>query len=92
MPKLTERGRFLRINAPEWYERKDFLEFLTENRPATWHVPGPPNECSDIFVTYDHGEGSDESVIPEDCWDEIRRIAEAEGFTYGLIWITNFQE
>lgn len=93
MPKLTDRGSFLRINAPEWYERKDFLEFLTEDRMATWHLPGhAPDECSDIFMTYDNGEGSDMSDMPEDCWDEIRRIAEAEGFTYGLIWITNFQE
>lgn len=56
----------VRINAPEFFEREDFQEFLnravdpdTDDTTATWHQSGEPNDYSDLFVTYDNGEGSD---------------------------------
>jgi hypothetical protein len=60
----------LKINAPEFFDRKDFQEFLNrgvENKDtaplATWHTGGTPNQQSDLFVTYNRREGSD--ALPE---------------------------
>jgi len=101
----AEALQCLRINAPEWFAREDFYEFLAGRRPgqpredgspcppATWHCPGlKANEYSDIFVTYDHGDGSDEEFIPTDIWQEIRRIAGEQGLEYGVVWLTNCAE
>lgn len=51
----------VRINAPEWYLREDFVAWLDggrDFRPATWKVHGAPtDEGSDVFVTYCDGDG-----------------------------------
>ena len=88
----------LRIDAPEWYRRQDFRDFLNGKRdgqegrsPAMWHRRGEePDEMSDVFVTFDTGEGSDaEGIIPDDIWEAICAIAEKHGFEDGIVWISN---
>lgn len=86
----------LQINAAEWYERADFLAVLNGGQMATWHTPGePPGDYSDMFMTFDSGEGSNSSMgtaaiggLPEDIWAEITRLCNAHGLTYGIVRIT----
>ena len=95
--KCSTCGWFLRpvvpciiINAPHWFERADFQRWLSgPDRPATWHKPGEPTENSDVFITYDHGEGSDFETMPEDIWENVRQICEEQRIEYGLIWLQN---
>jgi hypothetical protein len=97
-------AQVLRIDAPEWYRRADFLDFLNGRRPiqggkppATWHTPGAePDEYSDVFITidcHDMGcEGSDGPPdLPEDIWEEICVAARTQHITYGLVWIANVE-
>ncbi len=94
MAKLDSVGLVLRINAPDWYDRKDFVAWLSDenNLVATWHERGEkPNEFSDVFVTYDDGEGSD-SNMPQDIWAQICQFAEEAHFSAGLVWISNLEE
>jgi hypothetical protein len=96
----------VRINAPEFFEREDFQEFLNravdpdnEETTATWHNGGEPGDYSDLFVTYDNGEGSDAlpsdgddsdmNLIPQDIWDEICEEMENRGVDHALLWISN---
>ena len=81
----------LRINAPEWYQREDFRAWLNGAGRATWHTRGElPSEYSDVFITFDHGEGSDYDVLmPEDIWQEISAAAAANRLEDGLVWISN---
>jgi hypothetical protein len=82
----------LRLNAPEWFERPEFLAILNSESAATWHVRGePPNEMSDLFLTFDDYEGSDIFGVPscEDIWIQIVAAAEAMGMTDGVVWISN---
>jgi len=87
-------GRVLRIDASEWYQRKDFMDWLNSGKPiATWHRKGEvPGEYSDVFITFDHEEGSDRDSIPEDVWQEICRIAREQHFEDGLVWIANLED
>ncbi len=84
-------GKVLRIDARDWYRRKDFLAWLNSPKPiATWHTKGKPvGEYSDVFFTFDHGEGSDRDSIPEDIWQEICRMAAEHGVEDGLVWVAN---
>jgi hypothetical protein len=84
----------VRINAPEWFGRADWQAFLDNqqefSRLATWHERGKsPNEFSDVFVTYDGGEGSDAEEIPADIWLSIRERMESLGIDFAVLWITN---
>lgn len=87
----AERGECLRINAPEWYDREDFAAWLNEEGRATWHKRGKaPGEYSDVFVTFDHCEGSDyDASMPEDIWRAIAAAAKACGVEDGIVWISN---
>ena len=81
------------IVAPQWYEREDFRQFIDDptSRLATWHPKGkPPSEFSDVFVTYDDGEGSD-SDMPAEIWEEICSICRQLHVKYGLVWIKNLE-
>jgi len=92
-------GNLLKVNAPEFFRRDDFAIWLNNasvsipdpalpSRVATWHYPGPINEYSDVFVTYDNGEGSN-SDMPEDIWQSLCRLCESYGVSDCVIWITN---
>jgi hypothetical protein len=85
----------LRIEKEEWFDRTDFWGFLRQaferNALATWWRPSKPfeDEMNDVFVTYDHGEGSDQIYLPEDIWEEICDLCRRHGMEYGLVWIVN---
>ncbi len=86
----------LRIGAARWFQREDFMEFVnkyanaTEGpRLATWHTGGEANDFSDIFLTYDDGEGDSADMVPEDIWEEICQICEFNHVNYALLWIVN---
>lgn len=79
------------IQMPDLYQDPEFVRYLNnpQKNIATWHVKGEaPHHYSDIFVTYDGGEGS-HSDMPG--WDKICEIVTAEGLgdTYVLLHITN---
>jgi hypothetical protein len=90
----AERTHCLRINAPEWYARPDFMAWLNGERRATWHERGEgPTEYSDVFITFDAGEGSDyDTLMPEDIWQQIARAATELGVRDCIVWISNVGE
>jgi hypothetical protein len=90
----AERQALLRINAPEWYARPDFRAWLNNPERATWHRIGKePNEYSDVFITFDHGEGSDFDVdMPDDVWAQITQAAADAGIQDCVVWISNLEE
>jgi len=71
-------GLHVQLNAPEFFQRKDFLEYLESSEPQyavmTWHTSASgPSEWSDTIVLVEpclNGEGSN-SDLPEDIWDTI---------------------
>lgn len=91
----------VRINAPEWYHRADWMSWLNycdhrAHHPATWHRPGAAaGEFSDVFFTYHQGDGSDspegttDQVIPADIWSEIDAALRAQGIDECLVWVSN---
>lgn len=91
----VERMPCLVVTAPEWFTRPDFLAFLNgegerqRQPPATWHRPGwQVEDWSDVFVTYDRGDGSDRDDIPDDIWAEICGLADEQDVRYALVCIT----
>lgn len=81
----------LHINMPDMFADPAFVKYLNDpaNNIATWHRKGEdPHEYSDCFVWFDNGEGS-HADMPEKWWNLICEIAEAQGFTDGIIHITN---
>lgn len=71
---LVAKSVALVVNAPELFERADFLAWLDnpENRIATWHEKGlPPDEWSDVFVLIDSGREGPESEMPADIWKAL---------------------
>jgi hypothetical protein len=67
-------GLHVSINAPEFFQRKDFIEYVENNTVFTWHESGTePGEWSDVAIMVEpilSGEG-DSSDMPEDIWDTI---------------------
>jgi len=97
MAEATNRYPCMQINAPQWYRRADFMQYLQtalkKSRPglgaATWHRGDRPNEFSDLFLWFSDGDGSDFGLMPEDIWTEISRICTETQFNDGILWITN---
>lgn len=93
----VDRGNYLRIHAPEWFEREDLKKYMDfQSKPAhifpaaSWgYAPHgwEPGEFSDIFITFDHGDGSN-SDLPDDIWQVICSVADLHDFKYGIIWIS----
>lgn len=96
----------LQVYCPELFADPAFAAWLNAGRGspapdvgkiATWHRGGPPHEYSDVFVTYDHGDGSDSpqsaggAVIPPHCWAQLVAVCAARGFTEGVLWLTNLE-
>jgi len=85
----------LRIDAPDWYAREDFRTWLNQPHTATWHHKGGQvGDFSDVFTTYDNGEGPDanaDGVIPDDIWEFICKTCEKQNLSYAVIWITNIE-
>lgn len=81
----------VRIDAHEFYQDPEFVAWLNGARKgaiATWHRGGNPGDFSDIFMTWDSGEGSN-SDMPEKIWKEISTQVEQRGIEYCVVWITN---
>jgi hypothetical protein len=79
--KLSARTVGLVVNAPELFDREDFVAWLDdpENRTATWREKGlPPDEWSDVFVLVDSEREGPESDMPEDVWNAICDLVYAE--------------
>lgn len=68
------------LNVPEWYDDKDFREWINdeENNLMTWHKTGSePTELSDVILLVDpslNGEGVDSDTMPDALWNEVIRI------------------
>jgi hypothetical protein len=96
MKHETNYMPIVRINAPEWYARQDWMNWIEsdlpdQRGPATWHRKGQkPDEYSDVFFTYCQGEGSDFPGIPEDIWQAIMVLMQFEGINECLVWVVNF--
>ncbi len=95
-PLRHELGPCVVIYCEDWFQRADFMEWLNkyinppnERRTATWHSGGAAHEGSDTFILYDHGEGSDFEVLPEDIWEEIVRICESYRLEWAVVWLQN---
>ena len=96
-PDDVETYPCIKINVPQWYEREDFQKWLndraagirTDIRLATWHQYDEPGEYSDIFVTYDHDEGSDLEEMPKGCWEDLCRVCKERGIKHAVLWLTN---
>ncbi len=89
---LSDVYQCFEINAPSWFSRDDFQKWLNEPFTATWHKKGePPNEMSDVFLTFDHKEGSDAEDLPEDIWENICELV-GPRCDFCVIRITNLQE
>jgi len=94
----------VRIIAPEWYKREDWMAWLNYRGPgwvpATWHRSGEPaNSRSDVFVHYADGDGSDAPTaqdgvpaIPADIWEQLKGVAVAARYDECLFWISNEEE
>jgi len=74
--KTTETCALI-INAPEWFTKKDFCDWLNDesNPLMTWHKRGEKtSEWSDVIVLVDpslNGEGSDSDAMPKAYWTFI---------------------
>jgi hypothetical protein len=94
MPTV-EKIEGLKINAPEFFRDVRFLAWLNntipgQTRPTTWHEPGSEaGEYSDVFINFDHGCSADDQHLPGDIFEQLCRIADEHGMTYGVFWVTN---
>ena len=92
-PGNVERGVILNIYCPELFQEPEFIAWLQErsndNEVATWHIPGQePNEYSDVFCTYDDGEGSN-SDMPG--WDAIVTVCRWHDVTHATLRLINME-
>ena len=103
----TNHMPVVRINAPEWYEKKGWREFISSRGVATGHIAGEKaGEYSDVFFTYaDGGDGSNSprfiqnvpgiiqiGLIPKGIWKQIERVVKKAGHTECLVWVSNVAE
>jgi hypothetical protein len=91
----VEKVYCLRIENAAWFEREDFQRFVrvgfAHRGLATWWRPGTDwgDEFNDVFMTYEHGGGSDTTDIPADIWDAVCKECRQRGMDYGVVWIVN---
>lgn len=78
-----QAGLSVTLNAPEFFARNDFIQYLESNRTFTWHQAGEEaGEYSDVIVLLQpslNGDGTD-SQMPEDIWRSILAVLRR---TYG---------
>jgi len=89
---MIERGVYLRINLPDMFADPAFRDYLLDptTNIATWHLKNDPlpHDYSDCFVWFDNGEGS-HSNMPAKWWSLICEICKTEGFTDGILHLSN---
>jgi hypothetical protein len=79
--EVTARTVGLVVNAPDIFERADFMVWLNDqsSATATWHRRGKePTEYSDVFVLIDSTYEGDSSDMPEDIWKSLCDLAYRE--------------
>ena len=83
----------MRINSPEIFADSEFMKWLNdpETIVATWHKKGTDaGEYSDVFVTYDNGEGSN-SDMPEHMICDTILNWHNRAYDDCLIWLSNLE-
>lgn len=80
----------IRFDVSQWYADPEFQEWFLDqcqhNYLATWHNGSKEfSDCSDAFITYDYGEGSNYDM-PEKLWDQLCKTL---GSGQYLVWLTN---
>ena len=85
---LSKTFPCLAIDASNLFKDEEFVCWLNQTEgTATWHKPDTePEGDSDVFMTYDHGEGSD-MHMPSHCWDFICEVCGKANFSYGVLWL-----
>ena len=74
--------------------RTEAFDYKNPHRPlhfnaASWGYSNQgweAGEFADVFLTYDHDEGSN-SDLPEDIWKAICTAAKENGFEFCVVWI-----
>ena len=92
MSKRPNRAEAVTLNLPELFEDEKFRAYLNDpaTKIATWHDRGTePGEYSDIFVTYDNGEGSN-SDMPG--WTLVCDLMRENGYDAALVHLTNLDD
>jgi hypothetical protein len=99
----VEQLQCLRINRPAWFANPAFQHWLERcPRLATWHIRGTAvGQLSDVFLVYSDGECAevyldqppedvpDFPLFPRQVWNELQAICQREGFTSGVLWLSN---
>jgi hypothetical protein len=99
----VEQLQCLRINRPAWFANPAFRHWLEHcPRLATWHVRDKPvDQLSDVFLVYSDEECAevyldqppedlpDFPVFPRQVWNELQAICRREGFSSGVLWLSN---
>lgn len=90
----AERIGCLKVNYPELFEHPTFITWLNDPKGATtWHQKGTEaGDYSDVFITYDHGDSGDSEYLEGEVWEKICDVADQNGLSYGIIWITNLDD
>lgn len=94
----TESVSCLKLAAPEWFAREDFLDWRQGKRPgqrgapACWNPKDRSGEFADVFITYDRAdgpewEGSDTEDLPNDIYRAIGQLLEERKLDHGVIWL-----
>ena len=101
-------GLVVSINAPEFFQRDDFIRFIEEENVWTWHNPGETPSCfSDVCLLLEpclNGDGPDSEALPQDIREVILGLLRAKFGDTGenvpaiardrhmAVWITNIDD
>lgn len=86
---MITRGRFIKINKPEWFKDSNFLSCL-EGEWTWWSLQKSPEYWDTIFY-YEKNAGSFDH-LPHYITNELESICKSECLKNCLIWITNLEE
>ena len=86
---ITNKGKYIQINKPEWFKDDDFLSCLEGE--WSWYNKNTSSEYSDtVFYCEENNAGSLDH-LPDYIANEIEQICKSECLTSCLIWITNLE-
>ena len=72
---ITNKGKYIQINKPEWFKDTNFLSCLKKEF---------------IIIYWEENAGSLDN-LPDYIANEIEQICKSECLTSCLIWITNLE-
>jgi hypothetical protein len=84
----------LRINRPAWFANAAFRHWLA-NCPgvATCHNRSRPvSQLSHVFLVYLDEDWADEPGFPQELWAELCALCRRQGFTSGVLWLSNWDD